>query len=236
MIHRIDGPTTLYRGWGGDEDNKIFDLNKRFAFTTVFQSAYSFKESYRLGYRAVSPVVIHNSINHTIFHRNGRVPFNNNRKVRLISSSWSDNPRKGGPFLKWLDGHLDWDRFEYTFVGRVKEKFENIVHIQPLDSYKLADLLRKNDIFISPSHNEPCSNALLEAQACGLPAVYRNEGGNPELVSFGGLPFTGEGDFCRQLDRIVKNYSLFESLISIRSIDEVASRYIGLAREILRRI
>jgi glycosyltransferase involved in cell wall biosynthesis len=232
MIHRIDGPVTLYRGEGRDEDEKIFALNRQFASATVFQSAFSFKESYQLGFRAVSPVVIHNSVNHTIFNADGKVPFDPNRKIRLVSSAWSDNPRKGGPFLKWLDQHLDWDRFEYIFIGRVQEQFVHIKHIPPVPSEELADLLRQQDIYLAVSHHEPCSNALLEALACGLPALYRNDGGNPELVSFGGLPFSGQDDVLTRLDRLADNVHSFRRLIWLRSIEDIAGRYIALAERI----
>ncbi len=232
MIHRIDGPVTLYRGEGRDEDEKIFELNRQLASATVFQSAYSFKESYDLGFRAVSPVVIHNSVNGNIFNSNTKEPFKENGKIRLVSSAWSDNPRKGGPFLKWLDDHLDWSRFEYTFIGRVQEHFKNINHIQPVPSEKLADLLRQHDIYVSVSLHEPCSNALLEALACGLPALYRNDGGNPELVSFGGLPFDDEEDVLLKLDRLAENVSSFQRLICLRTIEDIASRYIALAERI----
>jgi glycosyltransferase involved in cell wall biosynthesis len=42
MVHRIDGPITFYRGEGSGEDNRIFEINSRFASATVFQSAFSF--------------------------------------------------------------------------------------------------------------------------------------------------------------------------------------------------
>lgn len=232
MIHRIDGPVTLYRGEGRDEDERIFELNQQFASATVFQSAYSFKQSYGLGFKAVSPVIIHNSVNDTIFNATGRVPYEEGRKIRLVSSAWSDNPRKGGAFLKWLDGHLDWNRFEYTFIGRVKEEFENIKHVQAVPSEELANYLRRHDMYLSVSLHEPCSNALLEALACGLPALYRNDGGNPELVSFGGLPFTDEKDVLEKLDRLALHINSFQRLISIRSIAAITSRYIDLARRI----
>ncbi|WPD22733.1 MAG: glycosyltransferase [Candidatus Electrothrix scaldis] len=232
MIHRIDGPVTLYRGEGRDEDERIFELNQQFASATVFQSAYSFKQSYGLGFKAVSPVIIHNSVNDAIFNATGRVPYEEGRKIRLVSSAWSDNPRKGGAFLKWLDGHLDWDRFEYTFIGRVKEEFENIKHVQAVPSEELANYLRQHDMYLSVSLHEPCSNALLEALACGLPALYRNDGGNPELVSFGGLPFNDEKDVLDKLDRLAQHINSFQRLIAIRSIAAIASRYIDLARRI----
>lgn len=232
MIHRIDGPVTLYRGEGRAEDEKIFELNRQLASATVFQSAYSLKESYALGFRAVSPVVIHNSVNANIFNSDTKKPFEGSGKIRLVSSAWSDNPRKGGPFLKWLDEHLDWTRFEYTFIGRVQEHFENIKHIQPVPSEELAELLRQHDIYVSVSLHEPCSNALLEALACGLPALYRNDGGNPELVSFGGLPFAGKEDVLVKLDRLAENIVSFQNLICLRTIDDIAVRYIALAERI----
>ncbi len=232
MIHRIDGPVTLYRGEGRDVDEEIFRINSQFASATVFQSAYCFRKSYELGFNSVSPVIISNSVNRDIFNDTDRVKFDSGRKTRLISSAWSDNPRKGGAFLKWLDRVLDWDRFEYTFVGRVKETFDNINHIDAVPSEELADLLRAHDVFISVSMHEPCSNALLEALFCGLPALYRNDGGNPELVSFGGLPFENEHDVLEKLDRIVDNYQSFQNLIQLKMIDEIATRYINLAKRL----
>lgn len=233
MIHRIDGPITLYRGEGRQEDDKIFQINKRFASATVFQSAFSFKESCNLGYSSVSPVIIHNAVDREIFNAKGRIKYDSNRKISLISTSWSDNPRKGGPFYKWLDENLDFNRFEYTFVGRVKQEFENIKHIPSQGSEELAELLRKHDIYITASLHEPCSNALLEALSCGLPALYRNGGGSSELVEFGGLPFDGEDDFLSKLERLVGFYESFQSSIYIKSMRDIATRYYELAQKIV---
>jgi glycosyltransferase involved in cell wall biosynthesis len=232
MIHRIDGPVTLYRGQGSDEDKKIFDLNKRFASATVFQSAYSFFKSFDLGYIATSPTVIHNAVDNNIFHASNRRCFTGKDKLRLISTAWSDNPRKGGPFYKWLDESLDFSRFDYTFVGRVQQKFQNIRYIEPQDSNSLAQILRDHDIYITASQHEPCSNALLEALACGLPSLYRNDGGNRELVGFSGLPFNDETDCLGQLDRLANNFISYQSLIYIKSIDEIAKKYIDLAKRV----
>jgi len=232
MIHRIDGPICLYRGHSIEEDEKIHALNARYAAATVYQSNYCLRKSEELGFQAIAPGVIYNAVNGDIFNDRNRVPFSGNRKIRLISSSWSDNPRKGGPLLRWLDRHLDWSRFEYTFVGRVQERFENIRHIPPQDSASLADQLRSHDIYIAASRHDPCSNALLEALACGLPALFRNDGGHPELVGKGGLPFRDERDILDQLDRLAQEYQSFQRLISIRNMDDIAQQYINLARQI----
>ena len=107
----------------------------------------------------------------------------------MIASSWSQNPRKGADVLAWLDRNLDPERFELTFVGQSQQRFERIRHAPPVDSHGVARLLREHDVYLAASRDDPCSNALLEALACGLPAAYLDSGGHPELVGGGGLPF-----------------------------------------------
>jgi glycosyltransferase involved in cell wall biosynthesis len=166
-----------------------------------------------------------------IFHSRGRIPFDPNRKIRLIASSWSNNPRKGGPTYKWIEKNLDWNRFEFTFVGNVSEKFERARHIPPVSSEELSDLLREHDIYITASRNDPCSNALIEAMACGLPALYINDGGHPELVGFGGLPFENEEEIFPQLEKLVDDYESFQRMIVVSAMEDVAGKYLALIRE-----
>lgn len=45
--------------------------------------------------------------------------------------------------------------------------------------------LQAADVFVLPSFTEGLSNALLEAQACGLASVVTRVGGNPEVVNHG---------------------------------------------------
>jgi glycosyltransferase involved in cell wall biosynthesis len=61
--------------------------------------------------------------------------------------------------------------------------------IEPLPSVQLADLMRKHDVYLAASRDDPCSNALLEGLACGLPAAFRRSGGHPELVGEAGIGF-----------------------------------------------
>jgi glycosyltransferase involved in cell wall biosynthesis len=232
MLHRIDGPISLYRGTDRTLDDQVFKLNAQFASATVVQSAWTYQRIVELGYHPIKPVIIHNAVDPEIFHSHGRVKFNSDRKVRLISTSWSDNPRKGGPTYKWIEEHLDWSRFEYTFVGRASEKFSRIHQIPPVPSEQLAEILRHHDIYIIASQNDPCSNALIEALACGLPAIYLNSGAHPELVSYAGLPFNKVEEILPQLDILVENYDMFQNVISVPSLDEVADKYLTLLQEI----
>ena len=83
------------------------------------QSGWSMSKTCDLGFRPFRPVLMWTGCDPLIFNREGRAPFERNRKVRLISTSWSDNPRKGRATYEWIDQHLDWSRYEYSFVGRV---------------------------------------------------------------------------------------------------------------------
>ena len=235
MIHRVDGPVALYRGTDWAEDEKIHSLNRRFAAATVFQSAWCFRKLREHGLEFVRPVIIRNAMDPKLFFPPAARPPPTGRKLRLISSAWSDNPNKGGPFYKWLDEHLDWSRFDYSFVGRVQQEFKHIRHVPPQNSARLGALLREHDIYITASRNEPCSNALLEAMACGLPALYLDHGGHGELVGFGGLPFHGEVDALTQLDRLANNVEAFRACRWMPTIDEIARQYIGLAHELANR-
>jgi glycosyltransferase involved in cell wall biosynthesis len=158
------------------------------------------------------------------------VLFRSDRKTRIVSTSWSGNPRKGRDTYRWLDQNLDWNKFEYTFVGNIDATFKNIKVIGPVDSLRLSNLLKQHDIYITASKNDPCSNSLIEALSCGLPSVYFNDGGHPEIVGQGGLPFNDVGEIPFQLDKIRDNYSIFQDAIKIDNMDFVYNKYMELLK------
>ena len=228
VIHRLDGPVSLYRadGSGKELDDQCFAWNAEFASVTVFQSKWSLEHNLALGYMPVNPVIIPNAADPEIFHAQGRMPFSRSRRIRLISTSWSSNPGKGADTYKWIEEHLDWDRFEYTFVGRSSVQFSRILHIPPTPSSELANLLRQHDLFIIASRNDPCSNSLVEALTCGLPALFLSSGGHPELVGEGGLPFNTVDEILPQLDRLVAGYEQFQACVVAPQISDVAHCYL----------
>jgi glycosyltransferase involved in cell wall biosynthesis len=227
MVHRVDGPIGVYRGFDDGTDARIAEINAALAYATIFQSEFSLAKHRELGFELREPVVIPNAVDPAIFHPpTGREP-QDGRKVRVVASSWSDNPRKGVGALEWLDRNLDPDRFELTFAGRAPAThFERIRAVGPLGSSALAELLRTQDIYIAPSWDDPCSNALLEALACGLPAAYRDSGGHPELVGAAGVPFHEDGDVGAAIERLVSEIDARRAAIETSSISEVADRYL----------
>lgn len=227
LVHRVDGPVDLYRGRDQGVDRRIQRLNQEFADGTVFQSAYSLRAHQELGLDFRAPVVIHNTPDSALFHSRGRTPFDPGRKLRIIASSWSDNPNKGAPVYQWLEDHLDWDRFDFTFVGRSPVRFQRIRHLPPVPSAQVAELLRDHDIFMTASLHEPCSNALLEALACGLPALYVQSGSHGELVGEAGLGFATREEIPGLLDQLVSGYARYQAAIRVPPLAEVAAAYLA---------
>jgi len=139
----------------------------------------------------------------------------------VIASSWSRNPRKGGEVLAWLDRELDPSRVAMTFVGQAEQRFGQIRRVAPVDSLGVARLLREHDVYVAASRDDPCSNALLEALACGLPAAYLDSGGHPELVGEGGLAFDSA-------EELPSRFAARRSRITVPSLAGVADAYLAV--------
>lgn len=228
MVHRVGAVTSLYRGYDDGTDGRVAELNRRYADATLAISQATIDMYRSIGIELVAPRVVHNAIDDSIFHPEGRVPFSRNRKVRLVCSSWSDNPNKGGPVYRWLDSNLDWSRFEFTFVGNTAERFEHIKHVPPVVSEELASILRQHDVFVTATAHDAYSNALVEALSCGLPAVYLDSGGSGEAVKEAGFGFTEREEIPDLLDRLVDEYEQRQALISLPTLAEVADGYLAI--------
>jgi len=226
IVHRIDGPTYLIRDKDQELDDKIFKINNKIADITVFQSMWSLINNLILGYQPINPILTPNASDNEIFNKDNKLRFTKNRKIKLISTSWSNNPKKGAAVYKWLDENLDWSKYEYTFIGRIAVQLNNINLVSPVSSIELANLIKQHDIYITASDNDPCSNAVIEALSCGLPVVYLNRGGHPELVQFGGLGFNQPEQIPDLLEKIINNYFSFQNLITENKIDDITNLYI----------
>jgi len=226
MVHRVDGPIGVYRGFDDGTDRRILEINRDLAEVTVFQSQFSLEKHLELGLELREPVVIPNAVDPAIFHRPERLDPLDDRRVRLVATSWSDNPNKGANVFSWLDRNLDWGRYELTFVGRSPVAFEHIRVVGPASSDRVAACLREADVYVAASRNDPCSNALLEALACGCAAAYLESGGHPELVARGGLPFSEPEELPGVLDRLVSELDERRAAIAVPTLADVADRYL----------
>ena len=234
MVHRVDGPIGAYRGFDDGTDARIAAINAQLADATILQSRYSLAKHAELGIDLREPTVVSNTVDPAIFHPlETREPLDG-RPLRVIASSWSQNPRKGADVLEWLDRNLDPAEATVTFVGQATRAFEHVRQVGPLDSHGVARALREHDVYLAASRDDPCSNALLEALACGLPAVYLASGGHPELVGDAGVPFDAPEDVPDALVSLAADLDGYRSHIEVPSLATVADAYLrvlGLAAE-----
>ncbi len=226
MVHRVDGPIGAYRGFDDGTDRRIVEINHGLADATILQSHYSLERHRELGLELREPHVISNTVDPVLFHPPQTREMLGKRRVRVIATSWSDNPRKGAEILAWLERNLDFETFELTFAGRTQQSFERIGVVGPLPSGPLAELLRTQDIYLAPSRDDPCSNGLLEALACGLPAAYLRSGGHPELVGEAGIGFDDADEVPAVLSRLVEEHEERRAKIRVPALREVADRYL----------
>ncbi len=226
MVHRVDGPIGVYRGFDDGTDARIAAINAELAAATVLQSEYSLRKHAELGIELRDPVVVRNAVDPAVFHPpEAREPLEG-RPLRVIASSWSQNPRKGSDVLAWLDREVDPERVAVTFVGQTSDELVSVRHVPPVDSHGVAQLLREHDAYLAASRDDPCSNALLEALACGLPAAYLDSGGHPELVGGGGLPFREHEELPGVLDRLAADLDGFRARIAVPALTDVADAYL----------
>lgn len=227
MVHRVDGPIAAYRGIDEGIDQRIWQVNHDSADVTIFQSQYSRRSHEEMGLQFLDPRVIGNAADPEIFNARGRQPFLQGARARLIASSWSANVNKGAAVYEYLDRHLDFSRFEFTFLGRSPVEFKNIRVAPPAPSEAVAAELRAHDVFVIASRNEPCSNALIEALSCGLPAVYLDSGSHGEIVGGGGVAFKSAEESPAAIDEVVRGHAHYVSRIAPPSLSVVADEYLA---------
>ncbi len=224
VVHRIDGPVTFIRKSNDGTDDLIFKFNELFADASILQSKWSVDKTKELGYDIKVPVkVIYNAPDPTVFYP--AESKKKNVKTKLIATSWSSNIRKGFDVYQWMDENLDWDKYEMSFIGNTDVFFKNVSHIPPMDSTTLSEALRESDIFITASKADPCSNSLIEALHCGLPALALKDGGHPELIGKAGEAFGSAEEIPTLLEKISDNQKNYVCKIKLSDIKEVAKQY-----------
>jgi hypothetical protein len=235
VIARIAGPIALARGKDAAWDRILYKFCDAIADGIVYQSEWSRRENRRCGLKQNGhELVALNAPDRSIFTSEGRQLFHENRKMRLIGSSWSTNPRKGLSVFQWLDRNLDFSKYEVTFVGNAPAPFAHIRTIPPLASRALADEMKCHDLFIFPSRVEACSNSLVEALHCGLPAIAYAGSSNPEVVGNAGEFFRQKEEIPCLLEKMADSMEGYSSRICLPDISQVCDLYVTFVKAILR--
>ena len=219
VVQRVDGSGRDY-GRTDDADHRQARVNL-LADLTVYQSEYG-RYATRRKYRVLSRngPVIHNPVDTGAFCPEGRtMALAGARRVAHVA--FSTNPRKGADDLYQVAAdHPDVD---FHLVGCYEDApgFHNL-HLHGLLSHdRLPAFLRSCAALAFFSENETCSNVLLESLATGLPVLYKDSGGNRELVGEGGSAVTVES-FKRELDETMAQRGKLAQLARERAVREFA--------------
>ena len=121
----------------------------------------------------------------------GSVEYNNLTFKLIIAGSISSQLHK--KIYNLINNRII-NRKNISIFGKYTQDNANIL-------YNMADA------FIYLSHNSPCPNSVIEALSCGLPVLYSNSGGVPELVGTNcGIPLqvknSYENPFCPNIDDV----------------------------------
>lgn len=225
FIHRVDGPIKLYNTENDKRDEIVSVLNKYISDATIFQSKWSRKKNIELGIIGNSiEKIIYNAPDSSFFNTNHRKKINQD-KIKIIATSWSKNLKKGFKDYKWLDENLDFNKYQFHFIGNSPYEFKNIIHFKAMKSIDLAKQLKNSDIYITSSQNDPCSNSLIEALSCGLPVIYLDQGGHPELVKKAGIGYKIVYEVPSLLAKITENYEYYKNQIDLQTIKTTGEEY-----------
>jgi len=149
-----------------------------------------------------------------IFNNKDKIKWEKEEKIKLVTHHWSNNWLKGFDEYLFIDSLLsdlkNQKKFQFTYIGNIPKniEFKNTRLIAPMSDIELAQELKKHDIYITASKNEPSGNHHMEAAMCGLPILYVNSGGLPEYCYEFGEEFN-KINFIDALETISKNYEVF---------------------------
>lgn len=227
FIQRMGSVFSLARG-DNYLDRILIDINNAVADGTIFQSEWNRRMYHAFGLPESendNEAVIFNAPNE-FFHKQ-KIEKKQRGKIKLITTGWSTGQIKGFDIYKYLDEHLDFNKYDFVFIGNSPIQFKNIIALPTMKHRNIAVSLRRHgDIFITATQNDTCSNSLIEAIHCSLPVVARNSGGHPELVKDAGVLFEDETDVIAAIEEVSSNLSKYQVPLQLPTIDEVAKAYI----------
>lgn len=211
-----------------------------FLVHTIFQSVYS-REVFAAGGFDGPSTVIHNGVDPSIFNqrvgfgpwRRPRPVWDGNEPLRVVISTWSNDRNKGFDDYARIDAALAGrNDVAVTLIGRAPADldFEHIAVRGPYRRKALARELKGQHVVLQLARWETCSNALLEALNCGLPAIYLDSGANKELAEAYGVEY--RDDFATALAAMRASYADLQARTRSNPfrIGAVADRYLEVLR------
>jgi glycosyltransferase involved in cell wall biosynthesis len=115
---------------------------------------------------------------------------NQDQSYRLLTvlEVLSELVRVGKDAMLLVTGRLGWMPNQ-SEAGRIARQWatergvlDRVIFLGPYSQREAPDIFRRADVLLHTKYNDPCPSVVIEAMACGLPIVYSESGGVPELV------------------------------------------------------
>tara|TARA_B100000902_G_scaffold394728_1_gene451650 strand:- start:2964 stop:3917 length:954 start_codon:yes stop_codon:yes gene_type:complete len=215
--------------------NKFYIKANKIADHTVFVSNW-LKDLYlKSGFNNSNYSVIYSGSNKKVFNDIGKKTHKEETPYKIVTHHWGGNWNKGFYIYEKLDKLIKEDywfkKIEFTYIGNIPKnfRFENTKHIEPLNGNSLAKELKKHDIYLTASLNEPSGNHHIEGAQCGLPLLYLRSGALPEYCQDFGIEFN-ENDFIEKLDLMTIEYESFYNKMKSypRNATKMSKEYLEL--------
>ena len=212
-------PVVFHRINECDERKNTNNINKfmlkanKVSDYTIFVSEWIKNLYIKLGHSGSSSVIRSGS-NMQIFNRDFIQPWDKKSPLKIVTHHWGANWNKGFEVYQYIDSLLEnnkWsEKIEFTYIGNVPKNFvfKNSKHIEPISGSKLSKELKKNNVYITGSLNEPSGNHHIEASQCGLPILYIDSGGVTEYCRDFGVEYN-INDLEEKLEYISNNYDKY---------------------------
>jgi len=237
IAHRLDGLRSMYSGCDDPREIGLVAALNSFADITIFQSVYCRDALINSGLTPKKHTVIYNGVNQNIFNASQKVLWDGMSPLKVLAVSWSNNMNKG---FKIIAEASELYGIEMTFVGNWNagvNRRKTFVS-PPVPQQELTRYYRSSHVFLHAAENDPCPNAVLEALSCGLPVIYVNSGGTPELLK--GIYGVSIQDGVRYaMEKVMCDYT--EIAANIRrdsyyfSIDRSITQYVSAFNSALMR-
>lgn len=171
--------------------------------------------------------VIHNGVDQSIYYPSNIDDNREKRKIRVITHHWSNNYLKGFEIYHYLDKYINENptcNIEFIYIGNYNyEGYEPVASklYPPMESKKIAELIRNSDIYLTATQWEPGAMHYLEAMSCGLPILYRtNGGGAHEVCKDCGIEFDKKEEIINKIYQIMDNREKYTNNIDYHYISK----------------
>lgn len=196
--------------------------------------------------------VIPNPLNLNLFKPDNKVEarkrlgLDPNKKYLSFIAANVSSYYKGISYLKKALQILQQDSLakdvELIVIGLMRsEGYEDVnykVHLPGYitDENRMVDYYNASDVFLLPSLEENLPNTIMEAMACGTPAVAFNIGGIPDLIDHQQNGYLAEycnaDDFARGIKWVLENSDRYQSLSkNVREKTEALYSYAFVAKQ-----